>query len=320
LKIDSNAKTLTITKQDGTTVTFREGDIFSLNGNTGEVLGSAMEVSAPQIEGDFGEFMKFVDEIKEIDVLANADTPADAAEARKNGAVGIGLVRTEVSESRSVFACLEEDEIRAPKTNIIFPLNNITFFYHSLTPPTAPLKMRLALLRSAQHMFFDPERIGQVRQLILSKTKKSTDEALANLLPFQRSDFEAIFRNMDGYPVTIRLLDPPLHEFLPHAEDVEILQRLSEQLAIPVAELQDDIKAANEVNPMLGLRGCRLGITRPEIIEMQVRGIFEVSVRQPPLFSFFLNCPRKTSTNHQTEIIFPTQHVMHLASLGAGRT
>mmetsp|Transcript_24134 Transcript_24134/g.50148 ORF Transcript_24134/g.50148 Transcript_24134/m.50148 type:complete len:932 (-) Transcript_24134:75-2870(-) len=223
LKIDEAAGTLTITKEDGSSVVLKEGDYISLNGNTGEVMSEKMAVSPPAMKADLAEFMGWVDEIKQIDVLANADTPDDAAEARRNGAVGIGLVRTE-------------------------------------------------------HMFFEPERIGEVRKLILAKTPEKEAEALANLLPFQRSDFEGIFKAMDGYPVTIRLLDPPLHEFLPSLSDTQILESLSSELGITVPELKETIKTAEEVNPMLGLRGCRLGVTRPTIIEMQVRGVIEAAL------------------------------------------
>lgn len=224
LKIDEEAKTLSLTTSNGSsTITLKEGDVISLNGNTGEVMNGKITVSPPAIKGDLKEFMEWVDDIREIDVLANADTPEDAVEARKNGAVGIGLVRTE-------------------------------------------------------HMFFEPERIGQVRKLILSNTKEQESEALASLLPFQRSDFEGIFEAMDGYPVTIRLLDPPLHEFLPSLEDSAILEKLSSELSLSMEELTSQIKDAAEVNPMLGLRGCRLGITRPEIIEMQVRAVIEAAL------------------------------------------
>lgn len=223
LKIDEEGKTMTLTTSDGTVVTLKEGDAISLNGNSGEIMNGEITVSPPAIKGDLKQFMEWVDDIREIDVLANADTPDDAAEARKNGAVGIGLVRTE-------------------------------------------------------HMFFEPERIGQVRKLILSNTKEQESEALESLLPFQRSDFEGIFKAMDGYPVTIRLLDPPLHEFLPSVEDTAVLEKLSAELSLPTDDLKTQIKDAAEVNPMLGLRGCRLGITRPEIIEMQVRAVIEAAL------------------------------------------
>ena len=224
LKIDEASKTLTVEPEGGgAPLTLKEGDTISLNGNTGEVLKGGMSVSPPEIRGDLKEFMSWVDDARSVDVLANADTPEDAAEARKNGAVGIGLVRTE-------------------------------------------------------HMFFDAARIGVVRQLILSSTKEQEKEALDKLLPFQRSDFEGIFTAMDGFPVTIRLLDPPLHEFLPSLSDEKVLSELSSQLSVSVEQLKTKIREASEVNPMLGLRGCRLGITRPEIIEMQVRAVIKAAL------------------------------------------
>jgi len=213
---------MTITLKDGREMTFKEGDFLSLNGNTGEVLEGEQLVSPPAITGDLKTFMDWVDKLRDIDVLANADTPVDAREARKNGANGIGLCRTE-------------------------------------------------------HMFFLPERISQVRQLILGNEKQSA-AALQELLSFQRNDFEGIFKEMDGLPVTIRLLDPPLHEFLPSLDDDIILASLANQLDTTVDELKEQVKAAEEVNPMLGLRGCRLGITRPSIIEMQTRAIIEAAL------------------------------------------
>jgi len=202
--------------------TFHEGDFISLNGNTGEILEGEQIVAPPSITGNLEIFMDWVDEIRNVDVLANADTPSDAREARKNGANGIGLCRTE-------------------------------------------------------HMFFLPERISQVRQLILGDERQSWD-ALQELLNYQRSDFEGIFKEMDGLPVTIRLLDPPLHEFLPSLEDDEIIASLADQLGTSVGDLKEQVKASGEVNPMLGLRGCRLGITRPEIIAMQTRAIIEAAL------------------------------------------
>ena len=219
IDVDEQNGVLTVILEDGSTQVYKEGDFFSLNGNTGEVLAGEQSVAPPAISGDLKTFMDWVDEIREIDVLANADTPEDAAEARKNGAVGIGLCRSE-------------------------------------------------------HMFFQPERISQVRKLILGN-KAQEKQALEQLLKFQREDYEGIFRAMDGLPVTIRLLDPPLHEFLPPLDDEEILESLAEELDTSVAKLKEQVKATEEVNPMLGLRGCRLGITRPSIIEMQVRAILE---------------------------------------------
>jgi pyruvate,orthophosphate dikinase len=219
IDVDETKGQLTVTLEDGSTQVYQEGDFFSLNGNTGEVLAGEQKVAPPAISGDLKTFMDWVDEIREMDVLANADTPEDAAEARKNGAAGIGLCRSE-------------------------------------------------------HMFFQPERISQVRKLILGD-KVQEAEALQQLLGFQREDYEGIFKAMDGLPVTIRLLDPPLHEFLPSLEDDGILKSLAEELNTSVDKLKEQVKATEEVNPMLGLRGCRLGITRPSIIEMQVRAILE---------------------------------------------
>ncbi|GMI31856.1 hypothetical protein TeGR_g3606, partial [Tetraparma gracilis] len=219
LRIDEKAGTLVVELENGETRTFKEGDDISLNGNTGEILGGELAVSPPAITGNLEKFMGWVDDIREIDVLANADTPDDAAEARKNGANGIGLTRTE-------------------------------------------------------HMFFLPERIERVRQMILGDEAKSA-EALEDLLKYQREDFEGIFKAMDSKKVTIRLLDPPLHEFLPSTEDKEIMTSLASNLGTSLEELKRKIEDAEEVNPMLGLRGCRLGITRPEIIEMQARAVIE---------------------------------------------
>lgn len=222
INVDEGAGELTITLEDGTQRKFKEGDFISLNGNTGEILEGEQLVAPPTISGDLKTFMDWVDDIRTIGVLANADTPGDAKEARKNGANGIGLCRSE-------------------------------------------------------HMFFQPERISKVRQLILGNDEQEKD-ALEELLNFQRADYEGIFKEMDGCPVTIRLLDPPLHEFLPSLEDKEILSSLAQQLGSTVDQLVEQVKGSEEVNPMLGLRGCRLGITRPAIIEMQTRAIIEAAL------------------------------------------
>lgn len=219
LNVDEQNGQVTVILEDGTQKVFKEGDFISLNGQTGEVLEGQQTVAPPAITGDLKTFMEWVDEIRTIDVLANADTPADAAEARKNGANGIGLTRSE-------------------------------------------------------HMFFAPERISMVRQLILGNDKQA-EEALKDLLVFQREDYEGIFKAMDGLPVTIRLLDPPLHEFLPSPKEETVFAELAQQLGTTVDELKEKVEDMEEVNPMLGLRGCRLGITRPSIIEMQTRAIIE---------------------------------------------
>jgi pyruvate,orthophosphate dikinase len=198
----------------------REGDYITLNGTTGEViLGEAPLVTAA-LTGDFGIFMKWVDEFRKLGVRTNADTPHDSELARRFGAEGIGLCRTE-------------------------------------------------------HMFFAPERISAVREMILADDIEGRKKALVKLLPMQKSDFIGIFKAMKGLPVTIRLLDPPLHEFLPHTD--EELKALATTMEVPFEKLKARNKALHELNPMLGHRGCRLGITYPEIYEMQVRAIVEAA-------------------------------------------
>jgi len=222
LSVNEAKGEIVVTMDDGTQKSFKEGDFISLNGQTGEVLEGKQSVAPPAITGNLKKFMDWVDEIRDIDVLTNADTPADATEARKNGANGIGLCRSE-------------------------------------------------------HMFFKPERISKVRQLILGNEEQA-EEALKDLLKFQREDYEGIFTAMDGLPVTVRLLDPPLHEFLPSLKEENVLVELAKQLGSTVDELKEKVEAMEEVNPMLGLRGCRLGITRPAIIEMQTRAILEAAL------------------------------------------
>lgn len=222
LCVDEGNSEITFTLEDGTAKSFKEGDYLSLNGQTGEVLKGEQTVERPVITGNLKTFMDWVDDIRDIDVLANADTPADAKEARQNGANGVGLCRSE-------------------------------------------------------HMFFKPERISKVRQLILGNEEQSED-ALKDLLRFQREDYEDIFKAMDGLPVTVRLLDPPLHEFLPSIKEESVIADCAEQLELTVEVLKEKVENMKEVNPMLGLRGCRLGITRPSIIEMQTRAILEAAI------------------------------------------
>lgn len=200
-----------------------ENDYITLNGTTGEViLGEAplIEPKPPELTGDFGKFMKWVDEFRKLGVRINADNPHDSEVGRKFGAEGIGLCRTE-------------------------------------------------------HMFFATERISAMREMILADDIEGRKRALAKLLPMQKSDFIEIFKVMKGLPVTIRLLDPPLHEFLPHTD--EELKALSVSMEVPFEKLKARNKALHEFNPMLGHRGCRLGITYPEIYEMQVRAIMEAA-------------------------------------------
>ena len=216
LRIDYAAQTLTAGG-----VTLKAGDMISLDGTTGQVMKGALPLRDPEMAGDFGEFMGWVDQIKHLVVRANAETPKDAETARKFGAEGIGLARTE-------------------------------------------------------HMFFDPSRINHMREMILAKTEADRRAALDKLLPYQRADFVALFKIMEGLPVTIRLLDPPLHEFLPHklAEQEEI----AEELGVSVEEIKARTAELHEANPMLGLRGCRLAVVFPEICEMQTRAILEAAL------------------------------------------
>jgi pyruvate,orthophosphate dikinase len=198
------------------------GEIITLDGASGEVFVGAVPMVEPAMSDDFATLMSWADSIRRMKIRANAETPLDAETARKFGAEGIGLCRTE-------------------------------------------------------HMFFEPERIGAVRQMILANDEAGRRQALAKLLPFQRQDFVELFRIMAGLPVTIRLLDPPLHEFLPHA-DAEIAE-VATAVGADVETIRRRAAELAEANPMLGHRGCRLGITYPEIYEIQARAIFEGALR-----------------------------------------
>jgi pyruvate,orthophosphate dikinase len=197
------------------------GEIITLDGATGEVFVGAVAMIEPAMSGDFGTLMAWADKHRRMGVRANAETPLDAETARKFGAEGIGLCRTE-------------------------------------------------------HMFFDPERILAVRQMIISNNESGRRTALARLLPFQREDFRQLFTIMVGLPVTIRLLDPPLHEFLPHSDHE--LQDVADSLGTDLNAIRQRAAELAEANPMLGHRGCRLGIAFPEIYEMQARAIFEGAI------------------------------------------
>lgn len=199
---------------------FHKNDILTLDGSTGEVFQGEVKTIAPALDDYFNRFMAVADKYKKMGVRTNADTPKDAEMARKFGAMGIGLCRTE-------------------------------------------------------HMFFGPERIDAVREMIIADSEQERKIALEKLLPMQREDFYGLFKAMSGLPVTIRLLDPPLHEFVPH-EDHEI-KELAERLGIGFDKLKTKIKSLHEFNPMLGHRGCRLAITYPEIYAMQARAIAEAA-------------------------------------------
>jgi pyruvate,orthophosphate dikinase len=221
-------------------VVVREGDLISIDGTTGEIFRGPIKTVVPEFkkEVQLQELLSWADEFRRLQVWANADYPRDAKVAREMGAQGIGLARTE-------------------------------------------------------HMFFEEDRLPIVQRMILAETDEERQRALDELLPIQRGDFEGLFREMDGLPVIIRLIDPPLHEFLPSYDELvqEIADLRVEMSAAKTAEeraekeeairrkekLLGNVAAMREANPMLGLRGCRLGIVFPQITVMQVRAIFEAA-------------------------------------------
>src|SRR4030043_948919 len=198
-----------------------KGDWITLDGSTGQVYLGKIPVVDAELSGNFGIFMKWVDEFRKLGVRANADTPKDSEVALKFGAAGIGLCRTE-------------------------------------------------------HMFFEASRIKAVRKMIVARNEKDRRDALMTLLPYQKEDFIGIFKVMEGLPVTIRLLDPPLHEFLPNEDDD--IAEIAKELGLEFDELKNTINSLHEINPMMGHRGCRLPITYPEILEMQTRAIIEAAI------------------------------------------
>jgi len=216
LRIDYKTQKLTVLGRE-----ISAGDIITIDGASGEVMAGEVPTRQPELSGDFATLMEWVDEIREMKVRTNAETPLDAKTAIDFGAEGIGLCRTE-------------------------------------------------------HMFFDADRIIAVREMILAGNEAGRRAALAKILPMQRQDFIELFEIMAGKPVTIRLLDPPLHEFLPHTP--EEMQQVAEASGVSVEDLRIRADELSEVNPMLGHRGCRLGISYPEISEMQARAIFEAAI------------------------------------------
>ncbi len=200
---------------------YTEGDWISLDGSTGNIYAGKLPTVEPELTGDFGTFMEWADQLRTLKVRANADTPADAAQAFKFGAEGIGLCRTE-------------------------------------------------------HMFFDSDRIKSMREMIVARTEEQRRKALDKLLPMQRSDFEGLFREMKGFPVTIRYLDPPLHEFLPQED--EDIKALANELGMSFEDLKAVVLSLHEFNPMMGHRGCRLAVSYPEIAEMQTRAVIEAAI------------------------------------------
>jgi len=211
LKIDYAAKVMEV---DGLVI--KEGDYISLNGSTGDIFLGKVGTSEAELDQDFADLMLIADKYSKMTVRTNADTPHDAEVARKFGATGIGLCRTE-------------------------------------------------------HMFFEGEKIKAMREMILAENADGRRAALAKILPYQQEDFEGIFEAMAGCPVTVRLLDPPLHEFVPHDDKGQ--REMAEAMGVSVKAIKQRVDALHEQNPMLGHRGCRLGNTYPEITEMQTRAI-----------------------------------------------
>ena len=217
-------KNETLTTKDGKV--YKKNEIISMDGSTGEIMEGEIKTVEPKMDDDFNTFFAWIDEIREMEVRANADTPKDVENALKYGAKGVGLCRTE-------------------------------------------------------HMFMDPNRLPWVQKMIIAKNKEEREEALNHLLPMQQEDFYNMFKALGEYPMTIRLLDPPLHEFLPSKDE------LIEKVATKKAKNEDFkgdekmlgiVENLSESNPMMGLRGCRLGLLYPEINEMQVKAIIQAAI------------------------------------------
>ncbi|KPK66276.1 MAG: pyruvate phosphate dikinase [Planctomycetes bacterium SM23_32] len=241
---------------------FAEGDVLSLDGATGQVFAGAIKQVQPEMSGAFGTLMDWAEDYRKMGVWANADTPADAQVALNFGAEGIGLCRTEhmfFEEGRISF--VRQMMLSAPDVRRLH--KQLTDVEVAATQAAGEEK------RAIQ------ERIEAVKKELADR-RRAFDQALQMLLPEQRKDFEGIFRVMDGLPVVVRLLDPPLHEFLPQVPEVQA--RLAEQMGIPAAEVADRVSELRELNPMLGHRGCRLGLTYPDVYNMQVRAIMEAAV------------------------------------------
>ncbi len=216
IKMDEENKKFTLSGK-----TYVEGDYISLDGTTGNIYGEAIPTVPASIGGDFDRIMHLADKFRTLQVRTNADTPADAKQAAKFGAQGIGLCRTE-------------------------------------------------------HMFFDPERIGAFREMICSDTVEEREAALAKIEPMQQADFEALYEALEGNPVTIRFLDPPLHEFVP-TEEADIAA-LAKTQGKTVADIKAIINSLHEFNPMMGHRGCRLTVTYPEIAVMQTKAVIKAAI------------------------------------------
>lgn len=248
LDIDYSSKSMKVGNE-----TVYEGDYISIDGSTGEVMLGQVATKEAEMSEDFKKLMKWADDTRKLEVHTNADTPHDAQIARSFGAEGIGLCRTE-------HMFFNADRIKSVRQLILVAED----------------------VKQLQAQINEAERAGKnnlVSELkdAYREPKRLYDEALDNLFPMQMEDFIGIFKAMDGYPVTVRLLDPPLHEFIPH-EDSQ-LEELSNDMGVAFEKLRAIRDSLHEFNPMLGHRGCRLGITYPEIYDMQAKAIIEAAVK-----------------------------------------
>ena len=248
LDIDYSSKSMKVGDK-----TVYEGDYISIDGSTGEVMLGQVATKEAEMSEDFKKLMKWADDIRKLEVHTNADTPHDARIARSFGAEGIGLCRTE-------HMFFNADRIKSVR-QLILVAEDVKQLQAQINEAERAGKNNL--VSELQNAYREPKRLY--------------DEALNNLFPMQMEDFIGIFKAMDGYPVTVRLLDPPLHEFIPH-EDSQ-LEELSSDMGVPFDKLRAIRDSLHEFNPMLGHRGCRLGITYPEIYDMQARAIIEAAVR-----------------------------------------
>lgn len=256
LHVDYKTQTF---KVDGKII--KRGDYISIDGSTGEVMLGMVPTVEPGLSGDFATLMEWADDVRKLKIRTNADTPTDAKKARELGAEGIGLCRTE-------HMFFGENRIDSVRQMILS------------APDVKNLKIKITALEKELAKATNNKTDAIKKELM--QVKKELKEplnlytsALKKLLPMQRRDFEQIFTTMDGLPVTIRFLDPPLHEFLPQEEYNQ--KEMARQMKISLKEVQEKVSALHELNPMLGHRGCRLGITYPEIYDMQVQAIIEAA-------------------------------------------
>jgi len=245
LQINYKTKSMKVGK-----LTIKEGDWISLDGTLGEVIMGEVPTVEPTLSGDFGKFMKICDKFRKLGIRTNADTPADAARARVFGAEGIGLCRTE-------HMFFEGDRIWAVREMILAADD-------------------YAVMLEKQAATEDKKELAAIKKEYAA-AKKQFEGALKKLLPYQRKDFVGIFKAMAGLPVTVRLLDPPLHEFLP--QDTKSQAEMAKRLNVKPSRVKHEVENLHEFNPMLGHRGCRLAVTYPAIYRMQARAIIEAALQ-----------------------------------------